>query len=218
MAEFEKIKHERERCFAHSFFDHGEWVYEPGPFYVDVGGERRRFTPDFWDKKRDIFIEVVGSRQAFNKNKEKYRAFASKYPSNFEIRTFDAHKKIDPFSNKACFADGFAGRKVYKLQRGDTYTREYDLNIFYDDLFYILSKTSCTFCELGEAIGVQPEFLSRIFNGLNTFAPFYVWQLIENFIFCWRKDPYRFDIKSTKNNKATLRIISDSILMPFYNS
>lgn len=81
------IRFERERQFALTFFDHKKWVHEPRFFYLSDG---TKYHPDFYDAKRDVYIEVIGSRQAFYQNREKYTLFCKEYPSiNFEFRTPD---------------------------------------------------------------------------------------------------------------------------------
>ncbi len=72
-----------EILFIQNYFDHKEWVHHPAIFYFD--GER--YSPDFYDSKRNIFIEVSATRQAYHKNKNKYDKFQKYYPQlKFEIR------------------------------------------------------------------------------------------------------------------------------------
>lgn len=69
--------------FIRIFFNHNNWMYQPANFRFD--GEK--YQPDFYDGERNVFIEVVGTRQAFHDNKEKYKKFVEAYPKiNFEIR------------------------------------------------------------------------------------------------------------------------------------
>jgi hypothetical protein len=69
--------------FAKHFFDHKNWFYHPATFTVDGF----RYTPDFYDGERNVFIEIAGSRQAYSQNKEKYIAFNNALPKiKFEIR------------------------------------------------------------------------------------------------------------------------------------
>ena len=64
-----------------------DWVFEPATFKVDGFG---RYTPDFYDKTRRVFIEVSGTRQAFDLNREKYIMFVQQYPEiKFEVHTSD---------------------------------------------------------------------------------------------------------------------------------
>lgn len=69
--------------FISAFFKHRNWIHQPAMFNL---GDTR-YIPDFYDGERNVFIEVVGSRQAFHQNKEKYKLFAEKFPKIvFEIR------------------------------------------------------------------------------------------------------------------------------------
>jgi len=78
----------KELNFLRNFFDHNNWLYEPVTFRLRAGS----YTPDFYDQRRDIFIEVVGSRQAYHQNKEKYEEMAKLFPHlSFEIRTPDGN-------------------------------------------------------------------------------------------------------------------------------
>jgi hypothetical protein len=70
------IRFDRERQFALAFFEHDKWVHEPRYFYLSDG---TKYLPDFYDAKRDIYIEVVGSRQAYHLNKDKYVTFCNEY-------------------------------------------------------------------------------------------------------------------------------------------
>lgn len=49
-----------------------------------------KYEPDFYDCDRNVFIEVAGTRQAFEANREKYHEFIKAFPQlNFEIRRTD---------------------------------------------------------------------------------------------------------------------------------
>lgn len=81
----EKI--DREFVFIKNYFNHNNWVRHPATFRFDGA---TIYAPDFYDGERNVFIEVVGSRQAYHQNKEKYELMKSIYPKiNFEIRTVD---------------------------------------------------------------------------------------------------------------------------------
>ena len=78
----DKIQHSSEVEFT-KFFTHNNWKYHPCHFRFNGEG----YQPDFYDGERNMFIEVVGTRQAFSANKEKYKKFIATYPKiNFEIR------------------------------------------------------------------------------------------------------------------------------------
>ena len=81
-----KVKHGAEISFIKNFFTDDEWIYEPCLFYVNGA----KYTPDFYDKKRNAFIEVAATRQAYSYNKEKYEKLTEMFPKIvFEIRTPD---------------------------------------------------------------------------------------------------------------------------------
>lgn len=63
-----QIKNVNERFFAENFFKHDKWVSQPKP--IDLG--EYTYRPDFYDEERDMYIEVVGTKQAFYQNKFKY--------------------------------------------------------------------------------------------------------------------------------------------------
>lgn len=79
-----KIKHNAEIEFCRTFFDHKKWHYEPTLFRLKT----ELYTPDFYDAERNVFIEVVGTRQAYYQNRSKYENFREQFPKiNLEIRT-----------------------------------------------------------------------------------------------------------------------------------
>ena len=73
--------------FIRIFFKNNQnWIYHPALFRLPDG---QKYTPDFYDIERGCFIEVVGSRQAFSENKNKYKLFRDTYKDiKFEIRRF----------------------------------------------------------------------------------------------------------------------------------
>jgi len=74
----------KELEFINNFFYHSAWLYEAVTFHFGMTS----YTPDFYDTKRDVYIEVAGSRQAYHKNKEKYDLMAKRFPLvELEIRT-----------------------------------------------------------------------------------------------------------------------------------
>jgi hypothetical protein len=79
-----KIKYFRELEFVKNYFTHYEWIAYPVMFYLPNG---IKYTPDFYDKRRNVFIEVIGTRQAYSLNKSKYDLLRKEYPLlQFEIR------------------------------------------------------------------------------------------------------------------------------------
>lgn len=85
-----KDSYKREIQFIKNFFNHSNWVHYPATFRLDENG--RRYSPDFYDGERNTFIEVVGTKQAFQQNKIKYILFIKNYPKIlFEIRRPNGH-------------------------------------------------------------------------------------------------------------------------------
>lgn len=81
-----KYRNQREMKFIKNYFKHNNWQYEPATFRLN--GEK--YNPDFYDGERNVFIEVVGSRQAYDQNKAKYALMKKLFPKiEFEIRTPD---------------------------------------------------------------------------------------------------------------------------------
>ena len=77
-------KHGREIEFIKNYFKENTYVYSPCMFNLGAG---TRYTPDFYDKARNVFIEVVGTRQAYSQNKDKYKLFAEFFPQlKLELR------------------------------------------------------------------------------------------------------------------------------------
>lgn len=74
--------------FIKNFFTHNNWTFQPAIFRL----EQDRYTPDFYDGERNVFIEVSGTRQAYHQNKTKYELFKRLYPKiNFEVRNTDGN-------------------------------------------------------------------------------------------------------------------------------
>ena len=81
--------------FIKNYFTHAEWIYQPACFHLG----NSNYTPDFYDQKRNVFIEVSGTKQAYHDNKIKYEKFKEMFPGvKFEIRYTDGEmieKNID---------------------------------------------------------------------------------------------------------------------------
>lgn len=89
------FQHEREHLFALHYFGGRPYVYHPCAFYLSNG---RHYTPDFYDVDMNVFIEVVGSRQAYYQQKDRgtYDLFFKTYPHLvLEIRASDGHLLIE---------------------------------------------------------------------------------------------------------------------------
>ncbi len=79
-----EIRHKSEINFIKNYFTHVNWFYQPAMFRFNY----MKYSPDFYDGARGVFIEVVGCHQAYQKNKSKYSKFRKAYSFlKFEIRT-----------------------------------------------------------------------------------------------------------------------------------
>lgn len=86
-AELEIPRQKRELQFIKAYFTHEDWTYHPIRMTLNNG---LKYSPDFYDKRRDVFIEVAGTRQAYEINKHKYALLKESYPCfQFEIRYAD---------------------------------------------------------------------------------------------------------------------------------
>ena len=76
----------KEKDFIKNYFrGRINFVFQPASFEVIGYG---KYTPDFYDQETGFFIEVAGTRQAYDLNHEKYIAFSRTFPSVlFEVRT-----------------------------------------------------------------------------------------------------------------------------------
>ena len=81
-----KIRNNGEMEFVKNYFTHNRWIWQPCIFRLNDD----RYTPDFYDAKRNTFIEVSSTRQAYHQNKNKYAELRKQFPNlSFEIRTPD---------------------------------------------------------------------------------------------------------------------------------
>lgn len=80
-----KRQNYREIEFIKNYFsDPKNFIHQPAIFNLNG----RKYTPDFYDIVRNVFIEVSGSRQAYFQNKDKYAMFQKYFPQiNFEVRS-----------------------------------------------------------------------------------------------------------------------------------
>ena len=75
---------EREMEFAKNYFNSpDEYIHHPSTFNIKITSYR----PCFYDRKNDIWIQVIGTREAYRQNKHKYALFRYYYPElKFELR------------------------------------------------------------------------------------------------------------------------------------
>jgi len=68
-----------------------KWIYHPKRFEIDD----THYEPDFYLPKENLYIEVVGTRQAFHSNKEKYKKLKELFP-NINLRILTVEGKPYP--------------------------------------------------------------------------------------------------------------------------
>jgi hypothetical protein len=71
-----KIKYLAEIQFVQNYPTPKDLIYQPGQFRFNGTS----YQPDFYDFKKDIFYEIIGTRQAFDANKRKIEQFRIVYP------------------------------------------------------------------------------------------------------------------------------------------
>jgi len=70
--------HKREKIFADLLDSQNrKWIYPTKRFKI---GRKKYYKPDFYLPEEDLYIEVVGSRQAYHINKDKISKFKKLYP------------------------------------------------------------------------------------------------------------------------------------------
>lgn len=93
MSKLAQIANRRERLFAEVFFDHDDWEHHPPAIYFKGG----KYTADFYDRRRETYIEVVGTRQAFAANRYKYLYLLEiRNDITLEFRSHEG-KLLDPY-------------------------------------------------------------------------------------------------------------------------
>ena len=71
-----KYQQEGEVEFVRNFFTHTNWVHRPCVFKLGTTA----YAPDFYDKERNVFIEVAATRQAYSENRDKYLLMQEYFP------------------------------------------------------------------------------------------------------------------------------------------
>ena len=84
--------HDREKQFADLLTKQGrKWEYPSRKFQMG----KTSYRPDFFLPDEDIYIEVVGTRQAYFANKEKIAKFRELYP-NVKLFIYDHKGEVFP--------------------------------------------------------------------------------------------------------------------------
>jgi len=159
-AKIEAIRNDRERHFASVFFDHDEWESQPAPIYFKGGC----YHPDFLDKRRGIYIEVVGTRQAFANNRYKY-LYMLEVCKDLKLE-FRSHKGeiLNPY--KLSFASRSFMKASEKVASTGVMPEGKTMNIktFREDLRRAISASGISQSELARLSGVDQCNISKFLN------------------------------------------------------
>lgn len=100
----ESIRFASEREFARNYFTHDEWDYQPCKYPLPAR-IHTTYTPDFYDRRRDVTIEVIGNVSVLYQRSYKYLLFRSTYPNiKYEIYAPNGKRVEDPFGNITMFS------------------------------------------------------------------------------------------------------------------
>lgn len=158
------IKNERERHFASTFFEHDEWDHHPRQIIFNGG----RYTADFFDKRRGIYIEVVGSRQAFAQNKYKYLYIMETCKNiSLEFRSHEG-RLLDPYNFSLTSNGGRwpgpSREQIYK-EHGVLPDGYIDATSYMSDLKYFFLATNMKQSEAVQLFDVPPHCIDGILQG-----------------------------------------------------
>lgn len=155
------IRHAREREFALAHFAHDDWDCQPRAFELSDG---TKYYPDFRDNKTGEFIEVIGSRQAFHKNKKKYLAFMAEYPSvrfSFYLHT---GKKASVFTGRADLS--ITSPPSWNMDYSYPTTRcNYDLRFLRKRLDMFFMETRWTYGMFNRVAGLNLMCVDTVLSG-----------------------------------------------------
>lgn len=162
MRDLSFIKHDSERRFAETFFDHDEWEYQPGPYFLSTGS---KYTPDFLDKKRNVLIEVVGTRQAYAANRFKYEFFKSHHDLELEFRLssgeiMEVYTCFQRYESTHTFTDD-------RFNPGDSFLALPTMAQIRNEIFHFISSTRMSVKKLSNMTGVPQSTLSRFLSDSN---------------------------------------------------
>lgn len=151
------IRNDRERHFASVFFDHEEWESQPSTIYFKGG----RYHPDFFDKRRGVYIEVVGTRQAFAQNRYKYLYMLEVCKElKLEFRSHDG-ALLDPY-RMSLFRRSFMSASE-KVEDSGIMPEGKTIPFGIRDLIApIVRETNYTVAALARCIGIPADNLHRL--------------------------------------------------------
>lgn len=184
-----------ERKFAEAFFDHGEWEYHPGPFYLTNGV---RYTPDFYDGKRMIFIEVIGSPGAYYRNRCKYDMFAKEHPDKpLEFRMSDG-KEASIHGGSLCFPSSPQHPRHREGYCHPKPSRQWDLRYLLDDLRHFFIATRWRFVDFGSAINLDPNKISLVLRAMNPYCTKEYYDSVKGVLDDFKNNPTSYQPRTEK--------------------
>jgi hypothetical protein len=68
---------EAESVFIQNYGESKNLIYEANTFHFP---NHMSYTPDFYDRETDVYYEIVGTTQAYQKNEHKYNLFKVIFP------------------------------------------------------------------------------------------------------------------------------------------
>lgn len=148
------IRYGSEREFAENFFDHDKWVHEPRFFYLSDG---TKYKPDFYDARRDVYIEVVGTVAAFGHNKDKYALFMNDHPGiTLEFRTSDGGEIFPALTPKNIRKQPEPAQATPAMACG--------MKPSFEDAAAWLLKTCGSLCQVAKWLKMSKSNTQRIFD------------------------------------------------------
>jgi hypothetical protein len=73
---------DRKIDFIKNFFNHMNWIQNPAIFKMG----KMRFSPDFYDQERGVYIHVVNTRQRYHQIKDKVQQIRDNQGVSVELR------------------------------------------------------------------------------------------------------------------------------------
>jgi len=179
-----KITHLAEIEFVKNYFAHKNWVYQPACFHL----RETKYTPDFYDGERNVFIEIVGTTQAFYSNKDKYLLFKELFPriilefrdKNGEICFFEKDNNIKPVKSITYIDNTERAHAIFEKELADIECKSGE-TLRKEILERLRSEREGSRLKpLAERIGLSYVTLWRILNG-KTFGSTTNWDKIFNY-------------------------------------
>ena len=222
------IRLDREREFALSFFKHDKWDHEPRYFRLSDG---TRYLPDFRDNMSGEFIEVIGTRQAFHRNKKKYLKFFEEYPGTKLSFYLHTGEKAEVFGKRADLSMPNPWTKSYYTNYSYPTTRcNYDLRFFRKQLDAFFIQTRWTYGMFYDVAGAYANSIDSVLGGRRPYCGEKNFHVVGEILQAYKERPSDFvkienkfsvPIKNILERKARKRTTNRHFYypgLPFKNS